>query len=548
MRGVVMAGASPSAADPELGPSLARGVTSARIGAQIWWLEDDRQLCRLLETRIRACGWRLRLFHRSQEVLVAIVQERPDLLILDRLMPGMNGMALLQNLRQQGHAFPVLMLSAMGAPEARIEGLAQGANDYLIKPFHSRELIWRIERLLQGVPPARIHHSCRAGAVPLGPLALEPGQCCLRDAAGVEFPLSRGDIALLLELLEPPGTVRSREQLARASGSLVDVARSRSLDVRLSRLRRLLRGLSAGNVSIEAVRGRGYRLTLPDAGSHHSDPPPLASVLIVAGALGLVSLQALLPLLPGLFGSLGLAGLLIVVLVQRRRIGRLQAQQAELMLQAVERRAHWQMLLHDQFAPLTRLILRLEDLHPDQPPGPELLDGLLCDLNLMRQLQRQMRALKGDAGSMAGHQAVELQGLCRQIARHYRRDAVQVAVPRLLLRLDVDQLQRVLHNLIDNALEHGSPPVHIRAEPAPDGLALEVEDRGPALASVAADVVGGWPHGGLGLALAMDFCGRHGGRLELEPQAGSGLLVRLRLGPDCVLNTPGIPLPDRSAS
>lgn len=528
-----MANDSPSAANRILNSSLAGELISARSGAQIWWLEDDRHLCHLVETRLRACGWRLTLFHKSQDLLDALRQDQPDLLILDRLLPGINGMALLKSLRQKRYAFPVLMLSAMGSPDERIEGLALGANDYLAKPFRSRELIWRLERLLQGGAPPLIHGSSREGGVPLGPLALDRRQCCLRDASGMEFPLSRGDIALLLTLLELPGTVRSREQLARASGSMVDVTQSRSLDVRLSRLRRLLRRVSAGDVSIEAVRGIGYRLKMPSFGSYQE---ALASILILGMGISLMGLLTLLALPPGLLWAVGVGGLLIAALFQRRRILRLQAQQADRALQAVEQRAHWQTLLHDQAAPMTRLVLRVEDLRQDQRASQELLEGLSCDLNLLQELQQQMGLSRGEPSSLARSQTVELAGLCQRIARHYRRDSVQLAVPRLKLRLDVPQLQRVLHNLIDNALEHGSPPVHIRAYPVPGGLVLEVEDRGPALVTVASDLVGGWPHGGLGLALAMDFCGRHGGRLELEPQAGSGLLVRLRLGQDCVLS------------
>lgn len=530
-----MAGDSPSAAKGALSSPLVGELTSARCGAQIWWLEDDRHLCRLVEARLQACGWRLTLFHKGQDLLDTLHQDQPDLLILDRLLPGINGMALLHSLRQNRHAFPVLMLSAMGSPDERIEGLALGANDYLAKPFRSRELIWRIERLLQGGPPPLIHGSSREGGVPLGPLVLDRRQRCLRDATGMECPLSHGDIALLLVLLEHPGTVRSREQLARASGSMVDVTQSRSLDVRLSRLRRQLQRLSAGGVSIEAVRGIGYRLKVPSFGSNQE---ALASILILGMGISLVGLQSLLAFPPGLLWAVGMGGLLITTLFQRRRILRLQAQLADQALQAVERRAHWQTLLHDLAAPLTRLVLRVEDLHPDQPVGQELLEGLSCDLHLLEQLQRQMRASRGEPSSFERGQTVELAGLCQRIARHYRRDSVQLAVPRLTLRLDVPQLQRVLHNLIDNALEHGSPPVHIRAYPVPGGLVLEIEDRGPALVTVASDLVGGWPHGGLGLALAMDFCGRHGGRLELEPQTGSGLLVRLRLGEDCVLSDP----------
>jgi len=526
-----MAGDSPFAADSILKSSLAAELTTARPGAHIWWLEDDRHLCRLLDAQLRACGWRLTLFHRSQDLLDALQGDQPNLLILDRLLPGIDGMALLQRLRRSHHAFPVLILSAMGSPGERIEGLALGANDYLAKPFHSREFIWRIERLLQGAPPPLIQGSSRDEGVPLGPLALDRGQCCLRDATGVEFPLSRGDIALLLVLLELPGTVHSREQLARASGSMVNVTQSRSLDVRLSRLRRLLQRVSAGDVSIEAVRGIGYRLKVPSVGTYQK---VLASSLIPGIGLSLFAVQMLLALPPALVWAVGVAGLLITMLFQQRHILRLQAQNADLAMQAVDQRAHWQTLLHDQAAPLTRLLLRLEHLQPDQPAGQELLDGLGLDLHLLQDLQQQMGAWRGELSSLARNQTVELAGLCQRIARHYRRDSVQLAIPQLTLRLDVQQLQRVLHNLIDNALEHGSPPVHIRAYPVSEGLVLEVEDRGPAPVSVATDLEGGWPHGGLGLALAIDFCGRHGGRLELEPQSRSGLLVRLRLGQDCV--------------
>ncbi|MEN9860511.1 MAG: hypothetical protein RLZZ515_993 [Cyanobacteriota bacterium] len=119
-----MAGDSPFAADSILKSSLAAELTTARPGAQLWWLEDDRHLCRLLDAQLRACGWRLTLFHRSQDLLDALQGDQPNLLILDRLLPGIDGMALLQRLRRSHHAFPVLILSAMGSPGQRLPGQA----------------------------------------------------------------------------------------------------------------------------------------------------------------------------------------------------------------------------------------------------------------------------------------------------------------------------------------------------------------------------------------------------------------------------------------
>jgi DNA-binding response OmpR family regulator len=132
----------------------------------------------------------------------------------------------------------------------------------------------------------------------LGPLIFDPGQCSLRTSAGDELSLSRGDVALLLTLLDAPGTVSTRERLARASGSLVDAARSRSVDMRLSRLRRLLQEHSAGAVSIEGVRGLGCRLALP---TFSTTSTPLVSILALGMGLSLFAMAWQMVLTPCFF-------------------------------------------------------------------------------------------------------------------------------------------------------------------------------------------------------------------------------------------------------
>lgn len=241
----------------EVLPSL----ISERQGARLCWLEHDRALCRSLADRLRSYGWHLEIFHHVKTLLVALQQGDPDLLLLDTALPGEQGLALLRQLRREQHHFPVLILSSMADPNHRIEALAAGANDVMAKPFFFRELIWRIERLLQAAP-VRSNPPSANEVVSVGPLSLDPAHNCLLTVGGAVLPISRGDRALLLPLLQAPGAVLSRQQLAQACGSLVDVAASRSLDVRLSRLRRRLRQLSSGRVSIEAVRGHGYRLTV----------------------------------------------------------------------------------------------------------------------------------------------------------------------------------------------------------------------------------------------------------------------------------------------
>lgn len=526
---------------------LPSALISQRPGARIWWLEDDRQLCELLQARLEACRWRLSLFHRVADLAAALKLDEPDLLMLDRMLPGANGMDVLQQLRLDGYDFPVLILSALGSADERIEGLVVGANDYLPKPFRFRELIWRIERLLLARPPRLMQPSARRGVVPLGPLTLEPALYCLRDGSGAEVPLSRGDMALLMALVQVPGAVLSREQLAQATGSLVDASTSRTLDVRLSRLRRKLRQLSGGVVGIETVRGRGYRLTLP---VHQPDTLLVACFPLAIPALGL------LPPALGLLGWLVLAWALLCTAILWRQVLRplaqlrreLQRQSLGPMLQplpvegiaplrrcverlnrlqaAQQRRLlQWQgrlsTLIHDQRAPLTRLMLRQEALRSDQPPARDQLVAMASDLQLLGELQQQLGGLADGCWQAGDSRSISLAQLCAQVVRHYRPESVRLDVPPLSLNLDPGPLQRVLHNLIDNALEHGSPPVLIGAQLVPGAVVVEVRDQGPALPAPNAT------SGGLGYAMALDFCRSHGGRLELEPQVGGGLLVRL---------------------
>lgn len=231
-------------------------------GVRVWILDDDRALCELLAEQLIRVGWQLSCFHDPLAFEEALSQEHPELLVLDQMLPGKPGTHVLAKLRQQGHSFPVLMLSALGAPTDRVHGLEVGANDYLAKPFLCRELQLRIEHLLTMATVAAAPPSNRAlGQVfRVANLRFDPDNQTLRTANHELLALSRGDTALLAAFCSAPGQILSREQLAQASGSLVDASHSRSLDVRISKLRKMLCGASGGEELIESVRGRGYRL------------------------------------------------------------------------------------------------------------------------------------------------------------------------------------------------------------------------------------------------------------------------------------------------
>ena len=228
--------------------------------ARVWVVDDDGALLSMLEERFHECGWQPRGFEDGAALDEALRDEMPHVLVLDRLLPGQSGTHLLERLRNQGHRFPVLMLSALGTADERIEDLETGADDYMAKPFLWRELQLRLERLLDyrreltpQRPPEQIFR--------INNLLFDPGRLELQGPTGVVNSLSRGDASLLSFFCLSPGLAFEREQLCQATGSLVDATNSRSIDVRISKLRKLLNSCKRGSGRmIEAVRGRGYRL------------------------------------------------------------------------------------------------------------------------------------------------------------------------------------------------------------------------------------------------------------------------------------------------
>jgi len=226
----------------------------------LWILEDDIALCRLIAEQCDRQHWHLQAFHHPRSLETALAQRSPDLLLLDQMLPEKCGTDVLTSLRSRNHQFPVLMISAMGAPSDRVLGLESGAEDYISKPFLFRELQLRIQKLMSKRPQSQ---SPTATVLRLANLRFQPGLQRIHSDRGEEIRLSRGENALLLAFCQQPEVVLSRQSLAQLTGSLVDPERSRTFDVRISRLRRLLRELTGGDDLIRPLRGEGYRLESP---------------------------------------------------------------------------------------------------------------------------------------------------------------------------------------------------------------------------------------------------------------------------------------------
>ncbi len=217
--------------------------------------DDDRALTALLAEYLQQEGFAVRAVHDGDAALAALDDPgfRPEVLVLDVMMPGRDGLDTLQKLRG-AHALPVLMLSARGEPLDRVIGLELGADDYLAKPCLPRELLARIKALL------------RRGTAPVASQTLQAGVLRLvtgeRRAwcGGVLLELTGAEFALLQTLLQHSGQVVDKASLTREALGRELERYDRAIDVHVSRLRQKLAAACREAPQIEAVRGAGYQL------------------------------------------------------------------------------------------------------------------------------------------------------------------------------------------------------------------------------------------------------------------------------------------------
>ena len=211
-------------------------------------VDDDAPIRRMLERTLAAEGYRVASTEDGGGALAAIERSVPELLVLDVRMPGVDGLAVCRRVRERGLAIPILLLTARDTVPDRVEGLDAGADDYLVKPFATAELLARVRALLRrGRDPAEV--------LACGDLVFEVGTRTARRA-GREVELSVREAGLLKLLLENQRRVVSREvALERVWGGAF-AATANSVDQCVSNLRRKLGEPSV----IEAVRGTGFVL------------------------------------------------------------------------------------------------------------------------------------------------------------------------------------------------------------------------------------------------------------------------------------------------
>lgn len=223
-------------------------------------VEDEKDIAALVAYQLTREGYRVETTHSGDEALRAVNREVPDLVILDRMLPGISGDDVLKTLRNDSATarIPVLLLTAKKEQEDRIEGLELGADDYLAKPFSPRELVLRVEAVLRRSAQPSVETGgriLRVGAIRMDLSAHEV------VVDGEEVHLTPTEFRLLQTLAEREGRTQSRKRLLEnawdVDAGLADRLQTRTVDMHVRRLRGKL---GEHGEMVETVRGFGYRL------------------------------------------------------------------------------------------------------------------------------------------------------------------------------------------------------------------------------------------------------------------------------------------------
>ncbi|MEO0575024.1 MAG: response regulator transcription factor [Pseudomonadota bacterium] len=226
--------------------------------SQILLVDDDHTLTQMLSELLQTEGYDCLMADNGATALELVSEHAPDLVVLDVMMPGDDGIATLRKLREVSDV-AVIMLTAMGEADDRVLGLEAGADDYLAKPFATRELLLRIQALLRRLKQPQSDAS--PDVVRAGPVVLEPAKA-RASIDGTPLPLAGAELRVLELLASQPGEIVSREALTEFALGRKLSPYDRALDTHMSHLRSKLKKAGNTPVAILSVRGAGYRLVI----------------------------------------------------------------------------------------------------------------------------------------------------------------------------------------------------------------------------------------------------------------------------------------------
>lgn len=239
-------------------------ISTATTRDKIMVVDDDPRLRELLQRYLTQQGFDVAVADSGAELTRLWPTESPSLVVLDVMMPDESGLEICRRLRSSMVTTPIIMLTAKSEELDRIEGLEVGADDYLAKPFNPRELLARINAVLRRRPnmEAPGAPATNREMVVFGPFSFDLAARKLQRN-GEELPLTTGEYAMLKTLVRHPRQPLTREKLAQLTRGRDIKPTDRSLDVQISRLRRLIEDDAAAPRYLQTVWGTGY-VFVPD--------------------------------------------------------------------------------------------------------------------------------------------------------------------------------------------------------------------------------------------------------------------------------------------
>lgn len=217
-------------------------------------VDDERNIIELAEMYLAKEGYKVLRAVDGQEALATVRQKQPDLVVLDIMLPELDGWEVCRRLRGEGDSTPIIMLTARDEDVDKIVGLEIGADDYMTKPFNPRELVARVKAVLRRVESGSpVHHD----VIAIGDVEVDPERREV-TVAGTAVSFRAKEFDLLVHFGRHPGLVLSREQLLDAVWGYDFYGDTRTVDVHVAQLRNKL--AASQSVAIETVWGIGYKL------------------------------------------------------------------------------------------------------------------------------------------------------------------------------------------------------------------------------------------------------------------------------------------------
>ncbi len=244
---------------------------TARDMKKILLVDDDPELRQLLATWLGRHGFDTLLLPDTRQLDAFLDRYQPQLIVLDLMMPGEDGLAACRRLRARGETRPIIMLTARDEPVDRVIGLEMGADDYVGKPFDPRELVARIEAVLRRGTPTAAAPVLQGGVFCFGDWSFDRATRQL-SRGGESVALTSGEFALLNALVSNAGRPMKRERLLELTRGDDSESFDRAIDVQIHRLRRLIEEDPAHPRYLQTVWGVGY-VFVPDADTAAESAP-----------------------------------------------------------------------------------------------------------------------------------------------------------------------------------------------------------------------------------------------------------------------------------